>query len=189
MLKAAERVLTYLYHTRSIGLTFEPDDSRLFGMSDSDWATKHSTSGSVFVMNRAAISWGSKRQQTIALSSCEAEIVAASEAAKEAIHLSSLARELGMMDNEPIDLFMDNRAGIDVAYNPEHHTRMKHVERRHFFIREAVEDHKIRVPFVSTTQNLADFFTKPLGEKDFFRNRNKIMNIPAHLATPGAGGR
>ena len=94
-----------------------------------------------------------------------------------------------MLDNEPIDLFMDNRAGIDVAYNPEHHTRMKHVERRHFFIREAVEDHKIRVPFVSTTQNLADFFTKPLGEKDFFRNRNKIMNIPAHLATPGAGGR
>ena len=189
MLQAAERVLIYLYHSRDLGLTYEPNDERLYGMSDSDWATRHSTSGSVFVLNQAAISWSSKRQATIALSSCEAEIVAASEAAKEAIHLSNVARELDMLDKEPIDLHMDNAAGIDVAYNPEHHTRMKHVERRHFFVREAVEDHKIRVPFVSTHNNLADFFTKPLGKGDFFRLRNKIMNIPAHRVTSGAGGR
>ena len=73
---------------------------------------------------------------------------------------------------------MDNSGVIDVAYNPEHHTRMKHVERRHFFIREAVEDHKIRVPYVRTDRNLADFFTKPLSAKMFFPLRNKIMNVP-----------
>ena len=64
-----------------------------------------------------------------------------------------------------------------MAYNPEHHTRMKHVERRHFFVREAVENHLLRVPFVRT-ENLADFFTKPLTAAVFFPLRDKIMNIP-----------
>ena len=68
----------------------------LHGYSDSDWATKHSTSGWVFILNQAAISWGSKKQKSVALSSCEAEIVAASEAGKEAVHLSNLASELGL---------------------------------------------------------------------------------------------
>ena len=178
LMQDAERVLTYLSHTADLGLTYERDDSRLYGMSDSDWGVKHSTSGNVFMLNQASISWSSKRQTSVALSSCEAEIVAGSEAAKEGIYLSRLASELGLHDQEPLDLFMDNKAGIDVAYNPEHHTRMKHVERRHFFIREAVEDHKIRVPYVRTDRNLADFFTKPLSAKMFFPLRNKIMNVP-----------
>ena len=66
-------------------------------------------------------------------------------------------REFDLKDSQPIDLFFDNKSAIDVAYNPEHHTRMKHVERRHFFIRELVEEHKInkiRVPFVSTGRQL-----------------------------------
>jgi hypothetical protein len=98
-------------------------------MTDSDWATRHSTSGNVFVLNRAAVSWRSKKRKTVALSSCEAEIVAASEAGKEAVHLGRLATELGLHDGGPIDLHMDNKSGIDVAYNPEHHGRMKHVDR------------------------------------------------------------
>ena len=73
---------------------------------------------------------------------------------------------------------MDNKSGIDVAYNPEHHGRMKHVDRRHFFVRELVEDHRIRVPFVSTVNNLADFFTKALPAKKFYAMRDHIMNIP-----------
>ena len=76
---------------------------------------------------------------------------------------------------------------------PEHHTAMKHVERRHFYIRELVEDHVIRVPFVATHDNLADFFTKPLKSRDFFRFRDVIMNVPrayreresGHAATGG----
>jgi hypothetical protein len=64
-------------------------DRALFGMTDSDWATRHSTSGNVFVLNRAAVSWGSKKQKTVALSSCEAEIVAASEAGKDAVLTAS----------------------------------------------------------------------------------------------------
>ena len=65
------------------------------------------------------------------------------------------------------------------SYNPEHHERTKHIERRHFYIRELVERQKLIVPFVKTTENLADFFTKPLAAGDFFRLRNEIMNLPA----------
>ena len=61
--------------------------------------------------------------------------------------------------------------------NPEHHNRTKHVERRHFFIRDMVEKFELRVPLVSTVNNYADFFTKPLKSKAFFGLRNKIMNI------------
>jgi hypothetical protein len=125
-----------------------------------------------------------KKQKTVALSSCEAEIVAASEAAKEAVHLSRLATELKLHDGSPIDLHMDNKSAIDVAYNPEHHGRMKHVHRRHFFVRELVEDHLIRVPFVSTVNNWADFFTKPLPTKSFESLRDRIMNAGV-VATGG----
>jgi hypothetical protein len=110
-------------------------------------------------------------------SSCEAEIVAASEAAKEAVHLAALSRELGLGSDAPPDLFLDNKSAIDVAYNPQHQGKVKHVERRHFFVRELVEDHKIRCPFVSTVDNLADFFTKPLRASVFFPMRDKIMNV------------
>ena len=58
---------------------------------------------------------------------------------------------------------------------------MKHVERRHFFVRECIEDHKIVVPLVATHENIADFFTKALDAKDFFRVRNKIMNYKPPL--------
>ena len=74
-------------------------------------------------------------------------------------------------------VFMDNQAGRDLAYNPQHHPRTKHIARRHFFIREKVEDHTLVVPFVRTVDNLADFFTKPLGAKAFFPMRDAIMNV------------
>ena len=79
--------------------------------------------------------------------------MAASEAAKEAVHLSHLATELGLSDleSDPMELFMDNQSGIDVAYSPEHHTRMKHVARRHFYVRELVEEGVLRVSFVLTS--------------------------------------
>ena len=87
-----------------------------------------------------------------------------------------------------LELFCDNKAATDVAYNPEHHTRMKHVERRHFFVRELVEEHRLRVPYVETDKNLADFFTKALPARKFFTLRDKIMNVPSGLGDHGYGG-
>ena len=86
-------------------------------------------------MSFAAISWGSKRQASVAVSSCEAEIMAASEAAKKRlfiVYLKRFAEELEITDGSPLELFEDNTSARDLAYNPEHHSRSKHIERRHF---------------------------------------------------------
>ena len=72
----------------------------------------------------------------------------------------------------------DNQAARDVSYNPEHHARIKHIERRHFFVREKVEALEISVPFVRSEDNMADLFTKPLPAPTFFRLRDRIMNMP-----------
>ena len=177
--QAALRVLGYLYRNRHIALRYETTgDSSLEGYSDSDWAVKHSTSGFTFHLGSASISWSSKKQTTVALSSCEAEIMAGSEAAKEAIYLSTFLRELGMDLSQPPPLKLDNKSAIDLAYNPEHHSKTKHIERRHYFIRECVENGKLRVPFVPTKDNIADFFTKPMTGKMYFDLRDKVMNVP-----------
>ena len=188
LLDSARRVLYYLHRHRDVGLHYEADARRLHGYTDSDWGVKHSTSGHVFMHSSAAITWGSKKQATVALSSCEAEIVAGSEAAKEAVYLRALFAEVGLVDPDPTAVGMDNTAARQLSYNPEHHARVKHIERRHFFIREAVEDLRIRVPFVSTADNLADFFTKPLPGKAFFPLRDKIMNCGSR-AWGGASNR
>ena len=113
--------MMYLDRHKHIGLRYEPDARPLTGMSDSDWAVRHSTSGCVFTYMNAAISWGSRKQATVALSSCEAEIVAASEAAKEALALRMLLADLGFGDDAPTRLAVDNQSAITCAYNPEHH--------------------------------------------------------------------
>ena len=87
-----------------------------------------------------------------------------------------MLQDLDAFEDKPMHLSVDNQSAIAVAYNPEHHSRMKHVERRHLFIRECVENLQIVVPFVSTNDNLADFFTKPLAHKKFLALRDRIMN-------------
>eukprot|EP00310_Coccolithus_braarudii_P012243 CAMPEP_0183349728 /NCGR_PEP_ID=MMETSP0164_2-20130417/13821_1 /TAXON_ID=221442 /ORGANISM="Coccolithus pelagicus ssp braarudi, Strain PLY182g" /LENGTH=131 /DNA_ID=CAMNT_0025521499 /DNA_START=198 /DNA_END=593 /DNA_ORIENTATION=- len=120
----AQRVICYLARHRNIGLRYEADGSRLHGMSDSDWAVKHSASGYVSNYCRAAISWGCKKQATVALFSCEAEIVAASEATKEAVYLDRFITELGDPSYGPVPLSVDNQAAHDMAHTPEHHARI-----------------------------------------------------------------
>ena len=104
--------------------------------------------------------------------------MASSEASKEAIYLKRFATEMGIHDESPVELHGDNKGAIDLAYNPEHHSRTKHIDRRHFYVREMVENGEIVVPYVQTDDNLADFFTKPLSAKKFFSLRDKIMNVP-----------
>ena len=177
MYDEALRVLGYLYRTRELGLRYVKSDKPLAGQSDSDWAVRHSTSGWQFTYSQAVVSWGSKKQASVALSSCEAEIMAASEAAKEAVYLSRFLAELGLGVDAPVEMGMDNQAAIAISYNPELHSRTKHIDRRHFFVRECVENMQIRVPYVNTVDNLADFFTKALSTKNFYRMRDLIMNV------------
>ena len=172
---AARRVLGYLEKTADLGLIYTKDSIPLHGMSDSDWAVKHSTTGWVFMFNGAAVSWASLKQPCVALSSCEAEIIAASEAAKEGKFWGTFLADAGYPLSDPLEISVDNTAARDLAYNPEHHKRTKHIDRRHFFIRELVENHIVRVPFVPTENNLADMFTKALDTKRFIRLRSRVM--------------
>ena len=80
----------------------------------------------------------------------------------------------------PTIIFEDNQGTIAISGNERITQRTSHIEVRHFFIRECVENLELRVPFVSTIDNMADFFTKPLPPKTFYRMRNAIMNVPAH---------
>ena len=122
-------------------------------------------------------SFGSKKQTSVATSSCHAEIIAASEAAKEAKFYREFAEELGFQQKAPTRLLVDNTATVDLSYNPEYHSRTKHIDRRHFYVRKLVEEHILQVQYVNSADNLADFFTKPLPPKTFFKLRNIIMNM------------
>ena len=180
---AIDDVFVYLWQNPSIGLRFEKGeraDCNLHGFSDANWDVRFSTSGWVVFWQNAAIAWGSRQQKCVALSSCEAEIIALSEAAKDMVYFRKFVSGLDASAiTGPSELSTDNQGARDLSYNPEHHDKTKHVERRHFYIRDMVEKMELRVPLVSTVNNFADFFTKPLKAKAFFLLRNKIMNIAA----------
>ena len=139
------------------------------------WETAHSTSGWTVLWQSAALTWGSRKQNCIALSTCEAEIIALSEGAKDVVYLRKLVRGLGDSESGPTKLATDSQSARDVSYNPEHHDRMKHVQRRHFFVRDMVESFEIEVPFVRTIDNLGDMFTKPMKSAGQFHALRKIV--------------
>ena len=144
-------------------------------MPHNDWLA---TSQWVVYWHGAPLCWGSRKQKSTSLSSMEAEIIALSEGAKEVIHLRKFVRGLVPgYSSAPTKLGTDNKAARDLSYNPEHHNRSKHVERRHFFIRDMVEAQEIIVPLVGTAENDADFFTKPLAPKRFKFLRRRVMNL------------
>ena len=107
---------------------------RLSGFADASWETATSTSGWFVRWQSAALSWGSRKQKSIALSTCEAEIIALSEATKDVVYLRKLVKGLDAAEPDPTSLSTDSSSARDVSYNPQHHDRMKHVQRRHFFV-------------------------------------------------------
>jgi len=176
LLGEAHCVLAYLHHTRDLRLRYESGPRELHAFTDSDWTTRRSTPGNTIQWQGCTIEWASTQQTSVALSSCEAEIMDASEAAKSTSNYRQLFEELGFAAPGPTTIYMDNKAAIDFAYNPEHH-RAWDITRRHFFIRKLVEDQSITVPYIPSADNVADFFTKILSNKDFVRLRDIIMNI------------
>ena len=179
LISETERVFTYLYYNQNVGLTYDSGTSKLHGFSDASWEVRSSTSGWTIFWQGCTVSWGSRKQNCTALSSCEAEIIALSEACKDMVYVRKLANGLDpSYAKGPCPLATDNMGARALSYNPEFHDKTKHVERRHFFIRDMVEKFEVSVPFVSTLNNWADFFTKPLKPKVFFAMRKIIMNEP-----------
>jgi hypothetical protein len=163
----AKRILRYLKGTADLKLTFDKKN-KVVGYSDASYAEdkndRKSTGGYVFNMNGGAISWKSQKQKIVTLSSCEAEYVTLSEAAKEAMWLRKLIRDVDNKKSEsPIIIFEDNQSTIKTAKNPIQSERTKHIDVRHHYIRERVEEKKIEVKYVPTTDQVADLLTKSLG--------------------------
>ena len=178
LIEECDHCLSYLSRLSSTGLTYTAEQAGLAGFADASWEVRNSTSGWVVLWQSAALTWGSRKQKSIALSSCEAEIIALSEATKDVVYLRRLVAGLGEPEPGPSSLSSDSQSARDISYNPEHHDRMKHVERRHYFVRDMVESLKIEVPFVRTVDNVSDFFTKAFDSKKFHSMRRVIMNDP-----------
>ena len=146
-----DHIFVYLARHRDVGITYSPIVDEFRGLSDASWEVRNSTSGRLMLWCAAAISWASKKQNCIALSSCEAEIVALSDAAKDVVFFRRFLRGINRkFINGPTSLGTDNMGARDISYNPTNHDRMKHVERRHYFVRDMVESFEIEVPYVST---------------------------------------
>ena len=168
--KAVKHVFRYLKGTLDYKLTYSPDptSTELFTtFSDADHAGNpdngRSTSGYVVKMGTGAISWSSKLQGIVALSTTEAEYVAATTASQEILWLRNLFHELGYSLSSPSTLFIDNQSALAVAKNPEHHGRMKHLDPRFYWLRNEVEKGTITPIHVRTDAMVADIMTKALG--------------------------
>ena len=132
--RAADRVIVFLWQHINAGPTYSaqaPRSRELHAYSDSDWEVSHSTTGWVIFYGGAAIAWGSNRQHSIALSSTEAEIMAASVASTEIIHLRKLLRDFGVIINTPTTLYVDNSGAVELANNNRTTTKSRHIHRRY----------------------------------------------------------
>ena len=175
-LTAAKRIIRYLKGTVNLGLKYcKSEEGQLIGYADADWAgdldDRHSTSGNVFLMAGGAISWMSKKQATVALSTSEAEYVALSSATQEAVWLRRLLTDLKATPRELTVLMEDNQGAIAIARNPVSHARTKHIDIRYHYVREALQEDTIDLCYCPTEEMVADLLTKPLSKGKFEKLR------------------
>ncbi|KAG7542504.1 Ribonuclease H-like superfamily [Arabidopsis thaliana x Arabidopsis arenosa] len=176
---ALKQVLRYIRGTTSLGLLFKRTDKiNLMGYSDSshnvDLDDGRSTTCHIFFLDDCPITWCSQKQETVAMSSCEAEFMAATEAAKQAIWLKELLSEILNTEGKKVLLRIDNKSAIALTKNPVFHGRSKHIHRRYHFIRECVENEQVEVEHVPGNEQKADILTKPLGRIKFKEMRSLI---------------
>lgn len=128
-----------------------------------DQTDRRSTQGYGFSLGSGLISWRATRSSSVALSSCEAELYSSTMAAQEGLWLSYLLQELGILTGS-ITLHCDNASAIFLANDPVFHARSKHIELRHFFLRDLVQSGRLHMCHIHTTKNPADIFTKALDK-------------------------
>lgn len=168
--QALKHVLRYLKGTVNMGITYTGTGPttippNLIGYSDADWGQSYdrrSVTGYVFELCGGAISWQSKKQRTVALSTVEAEYMAITHASKEAIWWRSIFNTLGYDMTDPTTLWSDSQGSISLAANPEHHSRTKHIDIQYHFIRQHLAEQTISLQFIASEKMAADGLTKSL---------------------------
>ena len=176
---ALKQVLRYLQGTTSHGILFgKGNKSGLVGFSDSSHSVDvndgKSTGRHGFYLNECPITWCFQKLQVVALSSCEAEFMAATEAAKQAIWLQELFAEVIGTTCERVTIRVDNKYAIALTKNPVFHGRSKHIHRKYHFIRECVENGQILVEHVPGVNQRADILTKVLAKIKFKEMRDLL---------------
>ncbi|CAL5438464.1 unnamed protein product [Camellia sinensis] len=171
-LDAVRRILRYVKDTMDCGLLYKKgEDCKLVGYCDADYAgdddTRRSTTGYVFMLGSGAISWCSKRQPAVSLSTMEAEYRVAAMAAQESTWLIWLMNDLHQLVDYAIPLYCDNQSAVRLAENPVFHARTKHVEVHYHFIREKVLEEEIEMRQIKSKDQVADLFTKGLSGSKF----------------------
>ena len=172
--KLLDKVWNYLENTPELGLFFhsEPDSIKCY--VDADWggdiSTRRSTTGYLFLFRGSPISWSSKLQKTVALSSCEAEYMALKEAIKEQLYIKALLDELSLnIAIDCLDIYTDSNSAIELAKNPVYHARSKYIDIQYHFVREASQNGLVRLNWVPTEGQLADCLTKATSNEKFAR--------------------
>ncbi len=197
--QAALEVLRYLNGTVTLGIGYRSSGNRFpYGYyCDSDFASvesRRSCSGYMFMLAGGPISWKSKLQPKVSLSTCEAEVRAvhtAYEGIREAVWLTKLIEEMGeflsieksqmslsVLKHKagPLEIFEDNQAAIATTKNPTSHSRMKHIEPKLYWVRDMVNEGIIKLTYIRSLDQLADSFTKLcIGKESFLAQRAKYM--------------
>lgn len=176
-----KRVMRYLSTTADLNIHYEQSSSspHLTGWADADHAgdvtDRKSRTGYVYMVAGGTVAWRSKKQQSVALSTAESELIALSLAAQECIHLRRLLSDIGFAQDDPTLLNGDNEAAIRIATNDAGaSSRLKHVAVRHFFVREACKQGAISIIHVPSASNIADVMTKSLPRDPFLMFRRTL---------------
>ncbi|XRB25434.1 retrovirus-related Pol polyprotein [Pseudoscourfieldia marina] len=166
-----KHVLRYLSGTINRGIKYNTNSNvplKLIGYCDASWGDNHenrrSTSGYIFFLNGGPISWASYLQTTVALSTVESEVMALTEAIKEAIYIRRLLESLGAAQEGPTIIYTDSTGAEALVDHPTSHRRTKHIEIRREFIKYHIEHETVKIERVSTKDQLADIMTKPLRQ-------------------------
>ena len=175
---AAKHVLRYIKGTLGLGLVFKKTTSfNLVGYCDSDWAgdkvDRKSITGYVYMLGNTAITWKSTKQQTVALSSTEAEYMALGDAVKELLWLTQLLKHIGLKMNKVPCIFEDNEGCRMLSTHPVHHQRTKHIDIKHHFVRHHISEGNCEIVSINTENMVADMLTKSLAKIKF----NKFVGL------------
>ena len=180
--KAVKHLLRYLKGTIDLKLTYGPDlslgDNTFITYCDADHGGNKdngkSTSGYMVRLGSGVVCWSSKLQSIVALSTTEAEYVAAVAAGKEICWMKNLLKEIGYPSLTPSKLYIDNQSAIQVAKNPEHHGRMKHLDLCYYWLRDKVDEKEIQPIYLQSEDMPADLLTKALPKPQVIKLREMM---------------
>jgi len=189
-LDGVRHTLRYVSATTDYGLFYEANmELQVHGYIDVDWAgsisDRRSTSGFMFSFGSVAVTWMSKKQPTVALSSTEAEYRGAAMVACEVAWLRKLLGDLGLHVDIQVVIYCDNLSNIQLVRNLVFHARTKHIEVHYHFIREKVLAGEINLIYVSTEDQVVNIFTKVLGAEKHRRFRNMLGVMELELSLKG----